>query len=85
MLGKPRDSTKTSGGGFLASALTGGYPEWWAYGSVLNDYDWKHPFSRSFPWIIPPIKWHFFSADTNDVVIYFSAGGKVAHVQIPAS
>ncbi|MGZ4964937.1 MAG: hypothetical protein ACXWIU_06510 [Limisphaerales bacterium] len=84
ILGKPRDATKISGGGFLVSALTGGYPEWWAYGSIWNDYDWKHPFTGSFPWIIPPIKWHF-SPGTNDVAIYFGADGKVARIYIPAN
>jgi len=82
ILGSPRDSMKMRDTNGLGALLTGGETEWWAYGSRLHDLDWRHPFTRDFPWIVP-IKWHFFSPDTNDVAIYFNTGGKVTHVFIP--
>ena len=56
-------------------------PVLWCYG---RKYDWHHPLSRQFPYIVRLVEddWSFYP-ELDDVVVEFDGGGKVASIRIP--
>ena len=56
-------------------------PVLWCYG---RKYDWHHPFSRRFPYIVRAVEdeWSF-CPEPDDVVVEFDGAATVASIRIP--